>query len=207
MQPPLNHPGDGNDIIRHVLPLINLSIKAEDEIELELYVPVTQSVCMKLATELRNADKKLSKDGKVILRVNSMGGDLYAAFLVVDTIREMNHDVHTIVDGVAASAATIITMAGTVGFRTMHEHSRMLLHMPKMTVAGSSMIELGDLQVYEKNMKSTVDAIKKFYKTSCATNITDEDLDKYLATDIWYTANKCKECGFVDAVIKYNVRG
>ena len=60
------------------------------------------------------------------LRLNSYGGSLFAGLATVDVIRNLNCEVHSHVEGAAASAATIISVA--CDKRYIGKYSKMLIH-------------------------------------------------------------------------------
>ena len=60
------------------------------------------------------------------LHIQSDGGEVFAAFSAVDTIQKCKVPVETIIEGCAASAATIISVAGSRRFITPYSH--MLIH-------------------------------------------------------------------------------
>ena len=76
-----------------------------------------QRVMLLISTAtLRAVDMKLKSAATVLdvkpvirLHINSYGGSLFAGLATVDTIRSLNSEVHSIIDGAAASAATIIS--------------------------------------------------------------------------------------------------
>jgi len=170
-------------------------------IELFLYGPVTEESCMKLTFELREADQKLDPGGHVVLRIQSNGGHAMCALFVVDTIREMSHDVHTIVDGWAASAATIISVAGTQGKRSIHPHSKMLLHNPRMMLGssqGTVTLEKEDLESHIENMESIKKSITDVYMTH--TDLKGRTLTDVLEKGAWLNVDRALRYKLVDSV-------
>jgi ATP-dependent Clp protease, protease subunit len=170
-------------------------------IELFLYGPVTEESCMKLTFELREADHNLDPGGHVVLRIQSNGGHAMCALFVVDTIREMSHDVHTIVDGWAASAATIISVAGTKGKRSIHAHSKMLLHNPRMILdssQGTVTLEKEDLESHIENMESMKKSITDVYTTH--TDLKGRTLTDVLEKGAWLNVDQALKYNLVDSV-------
>ena len=76
------------------------------------YGDVTESNAIDLNSTLHAVDRKLAVSGQFLdvkpvikLHINSYGGSLFAGLATVDTIRGLNAEVHSIIDGAAASAA------------------------------------------------------------------------------------------------------
>jgi ATP-dependent protease ClpP protease subunit len=97
------------------------------------YGDITEANALELNAALYELDKKLSitnvfLDIKPVIKlhINSYGGSLFAGLATVDVIRNLKSDVHSIIEGAAASAATIISVACNKRF--MGKYSKMLIH-------------------------------------------------------------------------------
>ena len=82
------------------------------------YGDITEANVLELNAALYELDKKLTVTNVFLdikpvinLRINSFGGSLFAGLATVDVIRNLNSNVHSFIEGAAASAATIITVA------------------------------------------------------------------------------------------------
>jgi ATP-dependent protease ClpP protease subunit len=103
------------------------------ENNLYFYGDITESNILELNATLHELDKKLSVTNVFLdirpvinLHINSYGGSLFAGLATVDVIRNLNSEVHSYVEGAAASAATIISVACTKRF--IGKYSKMLIH-------------------------------------------------------------------------------
>jgi len=99
------------------------------------YADVTEQSALDLNTILYELDAKLKNTYNFLgpdfvphikLRINSFGGSVFAGMAILDTIRNLKSEVHTYIDGAAASAATIISVAGKKRF--IGKNSLMLIH-------------------------------------------------------------------------------
>lgn len=132
---------------------------------------------------------------KVTFRINSVGGDADAGKAIFTRIREMNAETTTIVDGLAASAASVIFMAGDK--RQMSVGSQLMIH-------GASTLLLG---YYNANDTKDVLNMLKNYDTSLVeiyadrTDNSEESIAKWLKNTTWMTASEAVEKGFADEVI------
>lgn len=73
----------------------------------------------------------------ITLIIDSYGGDLFAAFAIVDMMEMLTCDIKTICLGKAMSAGQFIFSTGTKGKRFMSKHARLMLHNPIAGMEGS----------------------------------------------------------------------
>ena len=129
----------------------------------------------------------------IYLHINSYGGSVFAGMAAVDYIRNSSADVVTIVDGCAASAATIMSVVGKR--RYINEHSFMLIHQLSTAMWG----KYEDLKDDMKNNELLMKTIKNIYEKH--TKIPKRELAKILKHDLWWDAKKCLEYSLVDEII------
>jgi ATP-dependent Clp protease protease subunit len=148
-----------------------------------------------LDTKLRNTCNVLGPEFKphIKLRINSYGGSLFAGLAILDSIRGLQSDVHTYIDGAAASAATIISVAGAK--RYIGKNSMMLIHQLSTGNYGKYSELEDDMENNRRLMKSIKDIYKQY------TKVPMKQIDEILKHDLWFDASKCLELGLVDAII------
>jgi len=127
------------------------------------------------------------------LHINSFGGSVFAGFSSVDYIINCKAPVYTIIDGCAASAATIMSVVGD--HRAMHKHSFMLIHQLSSGMWG----KFEDMKDDLENSKLLMDKIKNIYEEH--TKIPKNKLSEILKHDLWWDAKTCLEYGLVDEII------
>jgi ATP-dependent Clp protease protease subunit len=148
-----------------------------------------KGVCV--ASDFRAALKQLRN---VTVHINSPGGDVMAGAEIYSALREhsLNGEgtVTVIVTALAASAASIIAMAGDKIL--MHPVAYMMIHNP-WTIA------MGDAKELRKTAK-TLDAISEGLIAAYQqrTGKDREDLKKLLDAETWMSAGTCVEEGFAD---------
>lgn len=130
------------------------------------------------------------------LHINSNGGSIFAAMACVDTILSCPVEIHSIIEGAAASAATLISVVCKKRF--IRPHSYMLIHQLSSSFWGKMFEFKDEIQNLENLMK----LIKNIYKKH--TKIPTKKLDDILNHDIWWDATKCKELKLVDNIINKN---
>jgi ATP-dependent protease ClpP protease subunit len=171
------------------------------------YAPVTTESALMLNQRLHqvsmnclggifNSMYEFNPPPPIWLHINSYGGDLFAAFAIADTIERIKTSVPvvTVVEGCAASAATIISTAGTR--RLMRKNAYMLIHeLSDMSWGRHS--EMEDRVMSNRDIMKTV---KEWYAQR--TKIKPEEMDELLKRDRWWNSNLCKKkYGLVDDII------
>tara|TARA_R100000742_G_C4278034_1_gene100444 strand:+ start:87 stop:707 length:621 start_codon:yes stop_codon:yes gene_type:complete len=164
------------------------------------YGDILESNALELNAALFELDKKLSVAGVYLdvnpiinLRINSYGGSLFAGLATVDVIRNLNCTVHSYIEGAAASAATIISVACSK--RYIGKYSKMLIHQLSAGVYG----KYTELEDDMENNKHLMDTIKDIYKAY--TNLPMKKLNEILKHDLWFDSKTCLEYGLVDEIV------
>jgi ATP-dependent Clp endopeptidase proteolytic subunit ClpP len=128
------------------------------------------------------------------LHINSSGGDLLAGLTLYDFIVEYSTHipVHTIIEGLAASAATIISVAGVKRYIT--PSSYLLIHQLS-TVFGGTYSNIKD---EKENCDKLMQKITEIYLGK--SKLTKKKLEELLARDIYLSASESKKYGLVDEI-------
>jgi len=174
----------------------NFKNEADSETaDLLLYGPISDSTWWgDEVTPTQFANDLAAIGGKnVNVRINSPGGDVFAAHAIFSQLVNYAGDITIHVDGLAASAATIIMMAGKV---IMPTNSMVMIHNPAMGLMGYydavQMVKMAaDLETVKKSIIAA-------YKNKC--NLDDKKMSKLMDDETWMTAETAKEYGFADEV-------
>lgn len=142
-------------------------------------------------TAMRKASHGI--DIPIRLHINSYGGSVFAGLAAVDYIKSSQAEVHTIIDGCAASAATLMSVVGDR--RLMHKNACMLIHQ----LSGAMWGKFADMKDDMQNSEMLMKKIKNIYREH--TRIPKKVLDDVLLHDLWWEAEKCLEYGLVDEII------
>ena len=129
---------------------------------------------------------------RINVHINSGGGEVFAAVAMAQQLKKHSAEVHTYVEGVAASAATIIAMAGDV--RHMTVSSLYMIHLPSTNVQGNKHQIAKGIEVLEK----VEDIIRLTYQNK--TKLSDEQLTDMLDHETWLTAPEAKKYGFISEI-------
>ena len=134
-----------------------------------------------------------SGEGPITIHVNSPGGDCVAASQIYTMLMDYPYDVTVQIDGMAASAASVIAMAGTKV--CMSPTSLMMIHNP-FTVA---MGDATDLQKAIDLLDEVKESIINAYQIK--TGMSRTKLAHLMDGETWMNAWKAKELGFCDEVL------
>lgn len=135
-----------------------------------------------------------SGSGNITVWINSPGGDCIAAAQIYNMLREYNGDITVKIDGLAASAASVIAMAGSKVM--MSPVSMLMIHNP-------ATIAFGDKAEFQKaiDMLSEVkESIINAYEIK--TGMSRTKLAHLMDAESWMNANKAVELGFADGILK-----
>ena len=135
----------------------------------------------------------LSAAGNITIWLNSPGGDCVAASQIYSMLMDYKGNVTIKIDGIAASAASVIAMAGTEVL--MAPTALMMVHNP-LTVA------IGD----SEEMKKAIDMLDEVKESiinayEIRTGMSRTKLSHLMDAETWMSANKAIELGFADGVL------
>ena len=164
------------------------------------YGSVNTKNAIKLNTAIKDITKKLLKvqldlnvdNLKIYLHINSFGGSVFAGLSIIDTILTNKIPVVSIIEGSAASAATLISVVCSE--RIIKPNSFMLIHQMSSGFWGK-MEEIKDEFI---NLKKLTKKLKGIYKKH--TLIENEKLKGLLKRDLWLDSKECLELGLVDKI-------
>ena len=138
-------------------------------------------------------DELFAGTGPVTIWINSPGGDCIAASQIYSMLMDYKDEVTVKIDGIAASAASVIAMAGTEGL--MAPTSLMMIHNP-MTAAFGSREEMEKaIEMLEEVKESIINAYE------IKTNLSHAQLSHMMDDTTWMNAKKAIELGFADDLL------
>ena len=134
--------------------------------------------------------------GPIDLWLNSPGGDCVAASRIYTMLMNYPDDVNVKIDGIAASAASVIAMAGTKV--SMAPTAMIMIHNPLTIVGGQK----EDLDQAAQMLAETKESIINAYELK--TNLPREKISAMMDDETWMNVNKAIELGFVDDMLGQN---
>ena len=134
-----------------------------------------------------------SGQGKVTVWINSPGGDCFAAAQIYNMLMEYPGTVDVHIDGIAASAASVIAMAGN--HVAISPVGMMMIHNP-------ATVSIGD----EREMKKAVDMLSEVKESiinayELKTGLPRKQLSNMMNAESWMNAKKALELGFADSIL------
>ena len=138
-------------------------------------------------------DELFSSTGPVTVWINSPGGDCVAAAQIYNMLMDYPGDVTVKVDGIAASAASVIAMAGTRVL--MSPVSTMMIHNPLTVAMGDSEEMRRAIQMLDEVKESIINAYE------IKTGLSRTQLSHLMDAETWMNANKALEFGFCDEIM------
>ncbi|MCQ2417837.1 MAG: Clp protease ClpP [Oscillospiraceae bacterium] len=130
----------------------------------------------------------------ITVYINSPGGDCVAAAQIYTMLMDYPYDVTVKIDGIAASAASVIAMAGTKVL--MSPVSMMMIHNPATVAMGDHT----DMEKAIAMLDSVKESIINAYEIK--TGISRKELSMMMDSETWMDANKAVELGFADGVLE-----
>lgn len=139
-------------------------------------------------------DELMSGSGNITVWINSPGGDCVAAAQIYNMLMDYKGDVTVKIDGIAASAASVIAMAGTKVL--VSPVSMLMIHNPMMAAFGNS----EEMQKAIEMLGSVKDSIINAYEIK--TGLSRAKLSHLMDAETWMDANKAVELGFADEIMQ-----
>ena len=139
-------------------------------------------------------DELFSGSGPITIWLNSPGGDCIAASQIYSMLMDYAGEVTVKVDGIAASAASVIAMAGTKVL--MAPTALMMIHNP-MTLAWGDRSEMTKaIEMLDEVKESIVNAYE------IKTGLSRAKISHLMDAETWMNANKAIELGFADDILE-----
>lgn len=138
-------------------------------------------------------EELFSGSGPITLHISSPGGDCVAASQIYTMLMDYPGDVTVQIDGLAASAASVIAMAGTRV--CMSPTSVMMIHNPFTSAMGDSEEMRKAIQLLDEVKESIINAYQ------IKTGLSRAKLSHLMDSETWMNAVKAKELGFCDEIL------
>ena len=139
-------------------------------------------------------DELFAGKGPVTVWLNSPGGDCIAASQIYTMLMDYKDDVTVKIDGIAASAASVIAMAGTRVL--MAPTALMMIHNPMTGAYGNHT----DMEKAIEMLDEVKESIMNAYEIK--TSLSRAKLSHLMDSETWMNANKAIELGFADDILK-----
>jgi len=134
-----------------------------------------------------------SMDGDVTVRINSPGGSVFDGFAIYNLLRAHSGSVTVYIDGLAASAASVIAMAGDE--IVMGDAAMMMIHDPWTMAVGGTEDFLKTAETLEKIKDSIVIAY-----SGKAKGVDSAAISQMMTEETWMTSAEALDLGFATRV-------
>ena len=135
----------------------------------------------------------MSGKGDIVVWINSPGGDCVAAAQIYNMLMEYKGNVTVKIDGIAASAASVVAMAGTRV--CMSPTSLMMIHNPLTAAFGDAEEMKKAIHMLDEVKESIINAYE------IKTGLSRAKISHFMDSETWFSANKAVELGFADEVL------
>jgi ATP-dependent Clp protease protease subunit len=131
--------------------------------------------------------------GKLTLWINSPGGDVFAAAQIYNMLMDYPYDVTVKIDALAASAASVIAMAGTKV--CMSPVAMLMIHNPMTVAIGDS----SEMQKAIEMLSEVKESIVNAYEIK--SGLSRNKISKLMDAETWMNAKEAKRLGFADEIL------
>ena len=129
---------------------------------------------------------------EIILRINSSGGDIFEAQAMYNYLKNSSAKVKVIIDGLAASAASIVAMCGDIVI--MPENALLMIHNPSGALFGDS----ADFQDMAGVLEKISDSMAGIYSEK--TGLEKIKIREFMNAETWFSAREAFEYKFIDSI-------
>ena len=142
-------------------------------------------------------DELMSGSGNITVWINSPGGDCVAAAQIYNMLIDYKGNVTVKIDGIAASAASVIAMAGTKVL--MSPVSMLMIHNPMTMAFGNT----AEMQKAIDMLGEVKESIINAYEIK--TGMSRGKISRLMDAETWMNANMAVELGFADGILQRDV--
>lgn len=143
--------------------------------------------------DLINELKEIPADAPITVHINSYGGDVFQGLAIYNLLNN-RQNVTTVVEGIAASIASVIFLAGDV--REMYPEAWIMAHSASIFAGGQQQDIKDALALVEQTDKQLFDIYKK------KTGMSDHEITDMLAKDTYLTTTEAKAFGIATRIIE-----
>ena len=166
--------------------------KADDNAEITIYGEIGKSWWNDDAVSAAdfNTALKAVKGNKITLNINSPGGDVFDGLAIYNQLKRHSAQVHVNVDGLAASIASVIAMAGD----SIHipANALMMIHNPSSFAVG----DMRDMRKTAETLDKAKESLVGIY--AARTHLDETQLAQMMDDETWFNGEDAVGFGFAD---------
>ena len=130
----------------------------------------------------------------IYMYINSPGGAVSAGLAIYDTMQYIKPDISTVCIGQAASAGSLLLMAGAAGKRMALPHSKIMVHQPSGGFRGQA----SDIEIHAKDILETRSTLNNLYVKHTGKDLPT--VEKAMERDTFMTAQQAVDFGLIDKI-------
>ena len=130
----------------------------------------------------------------IYMYINSPGGAVSAGLAIYDTMQYVKPDISTVCIGQAASAGSLLLMAGASGKRIALPHSKIMVHQPSGGFRGQA----SDIEIHAKDILETRSTLNNLYVKHTGKDLPT--VEKAMERDTFMTAQQAADFGLIDKI-------
>lgn len=148
------------------------------------------------------ADDLLACEGKdITLRINSPGGDIFAAQAIYNVLKAYHGKVTAHIDGICASAATVVACgAGKV---IMPRNALYMIHNPMACVF--DMLDAEALSKMADTLAKVKETVVNVYKDRAGDKMSADEIIRFMNEETWMSAEEALDKGLIDEIDDYAI--
>ncbi len=135
-----------------------------------------------------------SPNKDIFMYINSPGGVVSSGLAMYDTMQYIKPDISTVCIGQAASAGSLLLMAGTKGKIIALPHSKIMIHQPSGGFRGQAT----DIEIHAKDILDTKKTLNDLYVKHTGQSL--EVIQNSMERDNFMTAQQAVEFGLIDKI-------
>lgn len=178
-----------------VKPCFRASVNPTGEFELLIYEEIGQDWWSDSGITAKNVRQELDSAGtfnKIVLRINSPGGDAFEGIAIGNVLKSLNKPIDVYIDGIAASAASIIAMCGNTV--TMAHNAMQMIHNAWAICIG----EAADMQKMGDTLDKISGSIAQTYVDKTGKPLAE--IKAMMDAETWMSAEDCLANGFATSI-------
>jgi ATP-dependent protease ClpP protease subunit len=146
------------------------------------------------AEEVLAALQDLQAEKQIVVRLNGPGGDVFEGVAIYQALSRFAGDVRIEVDALAASAMSLVAMAGDT--IVVAGNAMLMVHRAWTMVAGNAL----ELAAAAETLRKVDESLLETYATRVGSKATRDQIAAWLDAETWMTAQEAVDRGFADKV-------
>jgi|TARA_B100000927_G_scaffold276427_1_gene257198 ATP-dependent Clp protease protease subunit len=157
--------------------------------------PIEDNMASSICAQLLFLEAE-DKNKDINMYINSPGGMVTAGLAMYDTMQYVKPDVKTVCIGLAASAGSLLLMAGAEGKRISLPNSKIMIHQPSAGFRGQAT----DIEIHAKEILETKKRLNEIYAKH--TGKPYEEIVDAMERDNFMTPEQAAEFGLIDSIVE-----